>query len=61
MSDFTCAACQGVFNGTTTEVEKEVEFQETYNQSIKESDEEVVSICDSCYEIAIENGFRGSR
>lgn len=46
---FVCAGCGWEFNTETTEEEKNKEFYDEYGHSEKDSDEEVVSICDNCH------------
>jgi hypothetical protein len=45
---FTCAACERVFDTSTSEEDMEAEFVGRYGHSQSDSDEEVVSVCDDC-------------
>lgn len=52
--EFTCANCHYTYCTDTTRAKREREFTKLYGHSVKDSDDEVVSICDECHAILIE-------
>lgn len=58
---FTCAGCGDSYKTSTTQEEKESEFEQLYGHKMKESSqavvygafEEVVSVCDHCFSLIL--------
>ena len=53
MKEFTCAVCGYLYTTNTSEEEKESEFFARYGHAIKDSDEDVYSLCDECNAIIV--------
>lgn len=53
LREFICAACGYSYYTTSTLIEKAEEFLNLYGQTEEECDEDIVSVCDSCYDIAL--------
>jgi len=51
--EFTCEGCDQILQSTVTQKELETEYESLYGEPV--GDENVVHVCDSCYEIVIRN------
>ena len=50
MRKFTCEMCKNEYTTETAVNDLQEEFETNYGESLQETEDKVVSICDECYE-----------
>lgn len=50
MRNFTCHVCGVRCKTHTTEEERDKEFKKIYGENVSDVEEELVSLCDSCFD-----------